>query len=246
MNAGAPSDFAGERKIFPQKPLGQLRRPIRRCQNARRIHEHTIVPAICLNTRLNRRQRFIQLTLLLIKLPKIDESLRSLSRCRRCSVLRFSRRNIFFLVRNLCQQAMVSSCRVRLQLLGEPLRLVQSSTNNCRSGDIVFAKVAHRMHIGGIQLHRPLKGVSYLLRKRESHQRICSRCLEPVGTSQPHLGIAIVGIGSRRQFALPDGIIGHLLGIVDPAQKLMRLRIIGMRADNLMQYSGCLVYASLL
>ncbi len=96
------------------------------------------------------------------------KALRSLPGRRRRSVLCFSGRSVFLLIGNLRQQAMVSSCRVRLQLLSEPLRLVQSTTHYRRSGNIIFAEVAHRMHIGGIQLHRAFKSAVYLLRERES------------------------------------------------------------------------------
>jgi hypothetical protein len=43
-----------------------------------------------------------------------------------------------------------------------------------------------------------------------------------------------------------DGVVGHLLGVVDAAEELVGLGIAGLRDEELVEAGGCFIDATLL
>ena len=72
------------------------------------------------------------------------------------------------------------------------------------------------------------------------------RGLEPVGPTEPHLIITAGGGAGGCQLTLMDGIVCHLLSIVDAAEELVGLAIARVCGDYLAKAGGPFIDATLL
>src|ERR1700738_2782413 len=102
------------------------------------------------------------------------------------------------------------------------------------------------MDVFRIKLHCALEGNSNFARQAKRTQRVGMRGLESVGPPEPHLIVTAGGGGSCCKFTLMDGVIGHLLSIVNAAEKLMGLGIARLCGQYLAKTGGCFIDAALL
>ena len=72
------------------------------------------------------------------------------------------------------------------------------------------------------------------------------RGLESVGATEPHLVVTAGGVVGCCKLTFVDGIVGHVLGVVDAAEKLVGLRIAGLCGDIWLRPGGCFIDAALL
>ena len=72
------------------------------------------------------------------------------------------------------------------------------------------------------------------------------RGLESVSTGQPHVVFARVRGVCDCRFALVDGGVAHILGVVDPAEELVCLGVPGLGCKKRLKHRGGLIHAALL
>ena len=72
------------------------------------------------------------------------------------------------------------------------------------------------------------------------------RGLEPIGAAQPHLIVAAGGRVGDGQFALVDGVVGHLLCVVDAAEKLVSDCVVWLSGEEFVEAGGGFIDAALL
>src|SRR5258707_15574638 len=77
-------------------------------------------------------------------------------------------------------------------------------------------------------------------------QRVGMGGLESVGPTEPHLIVTAGGGIGYCKLALMDGIVCHLLSIVDAAKKLMSFGIVWLCSEYLTKAGGCFIDPPLL
>ena len=65
------------------------------------------------------------------------------------------------------------------------------------------------------------KATRTLIARLKSGEGVGMRGLESVGSAEPHLVVAAVGCVRDGEFTLADGVVGHVLGVVDATEELV-------------------------
>src|SRR5271156_309558 len=182
----------------------------------------------------------------LIELAEVDVGLGSFAGGDGVTELCFCERVVFFLFCDEGEQTMGLSREVRLHSCGESLCLVETAADERGCFDVELAEVVHGVDVFGINLNGAFEGDADLDGEAESSDGVGMSGLKSVGATEPHLVVAAVGCIGDGQFALVDGVVGHLLGIVDAAEKLVGLGVARLRVENLVEAGGCFIDSTLL
>jgi hypothetical protein len=72
------------------------------------------------------------------------------------------------------------------------------------------------------------------------------RRLESVSPTEPHLIVTAVGVAGCCELTFVDGIVAHVLSVVNAAEKLVGLAIAGVRGEYIAKAGGRFIDATLL
>ena len=136
--------------------------------------------------------------------------------------------------------------KMRLHPGGEGLGLVEPAADEAWSFDVKFAEVVQGLDVFGIELRGALEGHANLDGETKRAQRVGMRRLESVGATEPHLIVTAVGVVGDCELTLMDGVVGHILSIVDAAEKLMGLTVARVCGEYLVKAGGGFIDPTLL
>jgi hypothetical protein len=136
--------------------------------------------------------------------------------------------------------------KARLHPGGEGLGLVEAAADQSRRSDVKLAEVVYGVDIFRIELHGTFEGDSDLDCEPKSCKGAGMGRLESVCPAEPHLVITVGWSARHGEFTLMDGLVGQLLSIVDPAEKLVGLCIAGLRGEYLAKAGGRFIHTALL
>ena len=129
---------------------------------------------------------------------------------------------------------------------GEGLGLIEPAADEGWSFDVKFAQAVQGLDVFRIELRGALEGHANLDGEAERAQRVGMGRLKSVGATEPHLIVTAGRVVEGSELTLMDGIVAHLLSIVDAAEKLMGLSIAWVCGEYLAQARGCFIDAALL
>jgi len=95
-------------------------------------------------------------------------------------------------------------------------------------------------------LRGALEGYANFHRQAERNQRIGMRRLKTVSATETHQSVTAGGVTRCCELTFSDGVIGHVLSIVDAAEKLVGLAIARICGEYLPKARGCFINTTLL
>jgi hypothetical protein len=95
-------------------------------------------------------------------------------------------------------------------------------------------------------MHGEFKGDADLDGETKRGEGAGVRGLESVGSAEPHLVVGAVGCARDRKFTLSDGLVAHVLSVINATEKLMGECVAGLRGDEVVETGGGFIYAALL
>jgi hypothetical protein len=135
---------------------------------------------------------------------------------------------------------------VRLHPGGQSLRLVEAAADDGWCGDVKLTEVVQGMDVFRIELYGALEGYAHFDSEAKRAQGVGMRRLESVGPTEPHLIVTAGRVAGCCELTFVNGIVGHVLSIVDAAEELVGLAIARVCGDYLAKAGGPFIDATLL
>jgi hypothetical protein len=215
-------------------------------ENAGGVNEGWALTVVGSDTGLEGVEHLVRLIVALVELAEVDVGLGRFAGGDGVAELCLCDGIFFLLFSDESEQAVGLSWEVRLHRRGEGPCFVDAAPDERWCGDVKLAEVAHGLNVFGIELNGVLEGYAHLDGEIESAEGIGVRGLESVGAAEPHLVVTAGGGVRDGQFALVNGVVAHVLGVVDAAEKLVGLGIARLRGEDLVECGSGFIDAALL
>jgi hypothetical protein len=120
---------------------------------------------------------------------------------------------------------------MRLHSCGQGLGLIEATADEGWGSDVKFTEIVQGVDVFRIELCGALEGYANFDGEAKRAQGVGMRRLESVGATEPYLIVTAGGVGGCGKLTFVDGIVGHILSIVDSAEKLVSLSITSFRGE---------------
>ena len=182
--------------------------------------------------RLNGFKHLFRLILTLVEVAEVDVSLGCFA-CGDSSLkFRLCGWNVLLLFGDERQQTVGLGRKIGLHSGSEGLGFIEAATYQGGGCNVVFAKVAHGLKVFGIELYGALEFVVDFDGETQRREGAGMGGFESVGASEPHVVFATVGRVGYGQFTLVNGGVRLVLGVVDAAEELVGVGVVGLRGES--------------